>query len=482
MDEHFTDDELRALRDADPAAGSHAPEPLRERIAEIPGNADDAPVSLDPRREADAGLVPPKARRRWLVPAAAAGAIVAAIGGGYIWGTGGADLGPAPVPMAVATGTPQKPAAPIGGFSGADAGDTGGSADGAARQSMPGMALQAETSMMAADSMYSYGYGPYWGSFSQQRFILPTFDTTPSQASVYAVDARVQYSAEDAARMAAVLGLTGDTRESEGGGGWVVGDYPGARFELTLWGGADAGYSSGVVDPWSACHNAISPGYDLEKGGQKVWEAYNLETERCLKDTPMPTEEQARDALSLFLAATGVDEEATRITVTPDTMSRTMMATAARVVGSNETEIVTHVGVSAQGMLSGYGPTGSVVSLGDYPIVSPAEGASRLNDPAYSPRLVSWPDREGDYPEYIAPTAPPEVPGAGSRVPWGITEREIVSARLGLALLYGDHGEQFLAPAYEFTADDDTVWSVIALAEGELDTATPDHPFYGGWW
>ena len=49
----------------------------------------------------------------------------------------------------------------------------------------------------------------------------------------------------------------------------------------------------------------------------------------------------------------------------------------------------------------------------------------------------------------------------------------IVSARLGLALLAGEDGQQYLAPAYEFTATDDTVWSVLALAEDHLDTTAP---------
>lgn len=467
MDEHFTDDELRVLRAADPAAGVEASESLRDRVARIPtAHADAAPVALG--------------RRRWLVPVAAAGAVVAAIGGGYVWGTGGIDLGPAPVPLAVATGTPDDPAAPIGGFAGAGSGEGTASADSGAMQSMPGIKSSAET-LHAADSMYTSGYG--WGfPFNRQRFVAPAFETTPAQASVYAVDARAQYSAEDAARMAAELGVPGDVRESKDEGGWVVGDHPGPRLALTLWGGADVYYSSGIVDPWSACHNAVAPGYSLDNARQETWDAYSAELDQCLKDTPMPTEEQAREALSLFLAATGIAEEATQITVAPDTASRTLMATAARVVGNNETEIVTYVGVSAEGMLSGYSPTGQLVSLGDYPIVSPADGAARLNDPAYSPRLVSWPEREGDYPEYTAPTAPPEVPGAGTEVPWLISEHEIVSARLGLALLHGNGGEQFLAPAYEFTAADETVWSVIALAEDDLDTtSTTGYGMYG-WW
>src|SRR5688572_26694606 len=98
MDEHSADDDLRALRAADPAAGVEAPQTLRDRVASM----------------TDAVPVPIRRRRRWLVPVAAAGALVATIGGGYVWGAGALDLSPALVPLAVATGTPDDPAAPIG--------------------------------------------------------------------------------------------------------------------------------------------------------------------------------------------------------------------------------------------------------------------------------------------------------------------------------------------------------------------------------
>jgi len=467
MDEHFTDDDLRALRAADPAAGVEAPQALRDRVDGMPVEA--APVPL-------------RTRRRWLVPAAAAVAVVAAIGGGFVWGAGGIDLdaGPTAVPLAVETGTPGDPAAPIGLGGGAGGGNGTGSGGGSTVDPQAGIAPQADSAFATADRA-GYGWG---GPFHRQRFVAPPFETTPGQASVYGVDGHVQFSAEDAARMAAALGITGDARTPDyEAGGWILGDVAGPNFSLTAWGGADAHYNSGVGDPWTVCHNAISPHYSLDHATQAVWEVYHATLEQCVKDTPMPTEEQAREALSLFLAATGVDEEATQITVWPDTESRTIGVTAARIVENNATGVVSSVSVSADGMLYGYGQTGEIVSLGEYPIVSAAEGASRLNDPAYSPTLVSWPETNIEYPEYTPPTAPPAVPDAGSAVPWSIAEREIVSARLGLALIYGSSGEQYLVPAYEFTAADETVWSVIALAEDELDTTTtPGYGFFGGWW
>lgn len=462
MDEHSIDKDLRALRGADPAAAIDAPRSLRDRIAGIPA---EGPA---------AAPVPLKPRRRWLLPAAAAAAVVAAIGGGYVWGSGGISIGPGPVPMAVETGTPDDPAAPVGPLDGAGGTGTG--------QSSPSAGGDSTTTTQTAASLVG-GYG--WGyPANRQRFIVPVFDETPAQAEVYAVDGRARYSAEDAARMAAELGVPGDVREfTEGGGGWIAGDFNGAHLSIQPWSSAWVRYGSGLEYPWAVCHRTVSPGYVLDGAPQATLDAFHAELEQCMVDAPMPTDEQARDALRSFLVATGVDPEATQITVSDEQNpgSGMVSAKAAWVVGSNATELVTEVWVSTQGLLSGSGPIGQIVSLGDYTIVSPAEGAARLNDPAYSPRLVSWSETGTEFPTPTIPTVPPEVPEAGASVPWPVAEREIVSARLGLALLHGSDGQQFLAPAYEFTADDDTVWSVIALAEDGLDTTSlPDQFIFPG--
>ena len=49
------------------------------------------------------------------------------------------------------------------------------------------------------------------------------------------------------------------------------------------------------------------------------------------------------------------------------------------------------------------------------------------------------------------------------------------------AVIYADgDGQQYLVPAYEFTMSDETVWSVLALAEESLMTA-PAHGGLYGW-
>lgn len=475
MDDRFADDDLRALRAADPAAGAGASAELQDRVTRIPG--------------AEATPVPLRRRRRWLVPAAAA-TVIAAIGVGYAWTGGTGGLGETVAdraPLAVATGTPDQLAAPIG-LGGDTASGDAASGDAGSRNGVEfqaGGVLPGRVDAASGDSLLFEGWG--WGWSNRHRFVAPAFETVAAQASVYALDGRARYSAGDATRMAAALGVTGEAHrpqydEHTDVSTWRVGEENGPAFSLHGWGGAGASYSSGIHDPWSVCEADVRPRYDLGEGApSETWAAYSADIDQCVKDTPMPTEQQAREALSLFLAAIGVEEAATQITVTPDEQGRTINASAARIVENNATEIVSSVGVSVEGVLHGYGETGELVTLGEYPIVSADEAASRLNDPAFAPRLVSWPEIEQPVEEHTPPSAPPEVPAAGSAVPWAITEHEVVSARLGLALIYADgDGQQYLVPAYEFTMSDETVWSVLALAEESLMTA-PAHGGLYGW-
>jgi len=325
-----------------------------------------------------------------------------------------------------------------------------------------------------------------WHYSNGRRFAVPTFDAAPGTAEVYALDGRAHYSAADAERIAAALGVTGAAHQEAPENGWTVGDETSSTTP-TLWlyptGGGDVSFNGGIADPYSECSNTIMPRYGADKGAElteEQWQAINEETTACVAATPMPTEEQARAAMTRFLAATGVDEAQTQITVTPYEESKTISVTAARVVGDNLTVVTSTATVSAKGTLYANGPTAPVVSLGDYRIVSPAEAAARLNDPVFAPAYPSQAAGQVDSTQFAGPaTEPPAAPAAGSKVPWGITEFSIASARLGLALLTSIHDERFLAPAYEFTDTEGNVWSVPALAESEIDPVGGGNG--GGW-
>lgn len=431
-------DEIRALESADPVAAVTASTELHDRISHIP--------------MASARLPKGRGRPRWLAPLAASAAVVAAIGGAYAWGAGGTALSPPATPIAVETGTPADPASPI-----------------RLEADLSGGALSQSVEMQVGgriEPSVDVGFG--WEQpAGRNRFLLPPLDAASTQANVFVVDPATQTSAEDTGRMAAALGLPGDARPSDLDGGWVVGDYAGAHFSLQLWG--EAYFQSGIPDALSVCERSATDLHGRDKMNDDGTWAFGQEMIRCMAETPLPSDDLVNESVSLFLSALGIDESATHITVTPDGSGRMTTATAALLVENNVTEIVARVTVSAQGIMYASGPTGEIVSLGAYTVVSPAEAGDRLSDPAFSARMVSSPD---DQSVPLTPlAAPPEAPEPGSAVPWRVHDREVVSVRLGLALLPDDVNlHRYLVPTYEFTASDGSVWSVIALAEDELDT------------
>ncbi|MGB4778386.1 hypothetical protein, partial [Microbacterium sp.] len=393
----------------------------------------------------------------------------------------GAASAPHGTPVAVATGTVADPAAPI------DLAGTGGDGVASYQSESSGGAQSRGTEAMTADSA---AVSP-WHYSNSRRFTAPPFDSAASRATVYALDAATHYSAADAERIAHALGMAGTAHSREHVQGWFVGaddeaDRSGPQLQLWLMpsGGADVSYSGGFDVPWMECWAAITPkdDPDAESFSQEQLEAAHAEAQSCVAATPVPTEQQARDALSLFLAATGVEESETQVTVTPDDAGRTTTATAARVVAGNVTVVTSTVTVSAKGLLEAHGSNASIVSLGEYDIVSPAEAAERMNDPVFAPAYASKRGAEIDDDQYPdAPTEPPATPGQGAPVPWGITEFEISSARLGLAMMVGTDDTRFLAPAYEFTDTEGNVWSVLAVAESQLET-TGGGDRWWGWW
>lgn len=461
-------DDIERMRNLDPAADAEPPASLRERVAEI--SAADAPAV--------------RRAPRWLTPVAAAAAVAVALGGGYLAGVRTGSAEPAGLTVAqggtvvpVATGSAADPAAPV---------SLGGTSDsGAAALTAGGAQSESSAAFSAADS--SQRVSP-WHYSNGRRFAVPTLGDAATRATVYALDGRAQYSAADAERMAAALGVAGTAYQETPENGWTVGTDDWAStdpaFHLYPSGGGEVSYRSGAVDPHSGCWASIAPQYGYAEGkdlSEEQWQAIDTATQACVAATPMPTEQQARDALSTFLSATGVDESLTSVTVDVQEDARIISAVAARVVDGNATVVTSQVTVSEKGLLWANGQSAPVVSLGEYDIVSPSEAAARLNDPVFAPAYAVSTASEVDVDQYDPPaTEPPAVPAPGAKVPWGITEFEISSARLGFALMTSIHDERFLAPAYEFTDTEGNVWSVLALAESEIDPVGGGDG--SGWW
>lgn len=425
MNEQTPSDGLRPLRDADPAAEAIASDALRTRIVGIPGRAQARP------------------RRRWLLPVAAA-AVATVLGGAYAWGSGALSPTPHVVPLAVATGSAASPAPAIA------LGSSGGT-QGALTELQAGM---------ANDS--------FFGTQGAHRFIIPPLDTTASTSAVWAFEGASRYSAEEASRIATTLGVSGDAREAEFGGGWLVGDQAARYLLLSPWG---VSYGEGVTDPLTICEQQGDAEFGREKMNDDGTWAFGQHMIRCMADAPRPSDADVRAAMDRFLSAIGIDPAATQFTImdTGDD-SAIISATASLIIDGNITDITASVGVTAQGILNASSAVGTVVALGDYPIVSAADAALRLNDTAYAASMVpvatpTTSDVTVALPPEMTP-APAPTPGAA--IPWSISVHEITSVRLGLASTFGPDSAHYLVPAYEFTASDGTVWSVIALADEAL--------------
>lgn len=477
-------DDIAHIRSFDPAAGIDAPASLRERVAGIAASHAD---EVDSDAAATGAPVPIRRKRPWLAPVAAAAALAVGVGGGYLFGSGAFAFTPAQgIPeslgVPVEIGTAENPAPPVS-LGGADYGVQAMSAIAESGSDASGMILNDAQFTPGSSEAQQNSTVDQWHYSNNRRFTVPTFDTGPETATVYALDGRAHFSAEDAQRMADLLGVEGEAyQQEEYTYGWQVDTRKAitSTLSLTPTGDGNVWASTTNPDPWSACDREIAPTYDLQNYDEARYAAYSAEVEACVAATPMPTEQQARDALSLFLTATGVDESSTEIELDVFEEGRTISATASWVVDGNVTVIHSFVTVSHLGLLHASGPTATVESLGEYSIVTPDEAAARLNDPVYAPQWSSEQAQEITY-EGEMPTEPPALPTAGTPVPWGISEFEIESARLGLALMTGTKDERFLAPAYEFTDTDGNVWSVIALAESELDTLGGGATG-GGWW
>lgn len=425
MNSQAPSDDLGPLRDADPAMSAHASDALRARVDGIPASGQ------------------AHARRRWLVPVAAAAAVVAVVGGAFAWGSGALAPSPGVTPLTVATGSPETPAPPIA------LGAAGGTLTGELHQYA---ALPAPG-----------GYEPTRGA---HRFVIPPLDTASSTSSAWAFEGVSRYSREEAARIAASLDVSGEMREAEMGG-WIIGNLASAHVLLTAW---TISYSEGAQDPIEICEQQGDALYGREKLTEDGSWAFGQHMIRCMDEMRAPSDGDVRAAMVRFLTAIGIDSDQTQITVVDQDDDATIgYGTAALVIDGNVTDITANIAITSQGIMNASGPVGSIVALGDYPIVSPADAALRLGDTAWAASNLIDPNRlTAQAGSALPPSTPPPAPTPGAAIPWSISVHEITSARLGLASVIGPDSAHYLVPAYEFTASDDTVWSVIALADEAL--------------
>jgi hypothetical protein len=428
-------DPVARLRAADPAAeveprDRFADEVVARATAEPTAGPASAPVS---------DLTAERARRRprWLPIAAVAAsiAVVGALGYGAGAMTGGA------------TNLADGAAPPISLQSGA-----GQESD--VQTSVPDAALggQKMSQFGATDMMYPYGFGR--NSFSSSGLA-----TDGGTAVAYAFDARATASAETIAALAAALGIDGAPVQANGG--WNVGPQDGTAPSLSI--GLDGTlnfyYMNPLVSPWQ-CAQSSDPNVPCEPTppGEET----------------LPSEDAAIEALRSIIVSVGRDPATFEFTSETYEGAVSRTAQAWPVVDGQRLDQAWSLELATDGVFSVNGALAGIVELGEYAVVSEQEGFERLSDPRFGAHMTNMPIALGDEQlmapeEWVPPTEPPATPKEGTSISWPVNQVEIVSARLGLASQWQPDGSVLVVPSYEFTDSQGGTWSVIAVADSELD-------------
>ncbi|GIG27771.1 hypothetical protein [Cellulomonas marina] len=496
---------LDRLRAGDPARGVPVPEariradvsrrtgvPLAGAVgAELEGDTLDGAGDgvVGGAREPGAQVVPlaPRRRRRtaWTAAAAVAGALVVG-GGGY--GIGVAASGG----DAEASTVTALPALSLSGGAG------GASA-------AVGTQAEAATPRVAGDTAAGASSIGLWGG-GRTVFTGTGLGDERSSARAWALDASAVIDAGTAQRVAAALGVTGEPVAQWGS--WVVGSTDGGGPSVMLGTGGQVSYWTptttvcepvgAVVEPQPApLDDAGSGAGSSDAGSSEAGSSGAVEGPAGGAGGPgactVPPTQDAVDRLTQVARDLGTDLSGWAVGTTSDGVG--VSATASRVVDGRAAGDAWTAYVTAEGLVSFSANLASLVDLGTYDVVSAQEAVDRLNDPRFgaSGGVVALADAagttgaepfraEGDAatsdlalpaPDPGAtPTAVP-VPTAGEPLPWPVTTVTLVSAELTVATAWTPDGSSLLVPTWALTAEDGTVWTVVAVVDEGLDLTAP---------
>ena len=470
-----SDEAYERVRDADPAAtatpdlGAIAAkdETVRAHLSGAPAPSEAAPRTVLPSSGGSA--LPPeveaadvdlpdelavhRARRRRRFPLTAA----AAVAGVLAFGVGGYALGSA---------------------SGGGSGSIASTADAPITLQAPGTEQGEASSTAAADSrMSGLGFGGFGG---RTVFTASGLGTEEGSAPAWALDAAGVFSAESAARVAAALGVAGEPRQEYGA--WVVGanDGTGPGVNLQPDGQASVSFNDPTKDPWGCV--LVDPGVG---SGSPSTEEMQVDPQAGCGQADLgeaPTADAAIAAARDVLTSLGVDPAGYElVTDRFEEEGRAVSVTAAQVVEGQRTGLAWNFTYSGAGLSSLYGSLAPTVSIGDYPVVSPTAAVERLGDPRFAGSGMIAYARDGQVgimeDSAVAPVEPtePTVPptaGEGAAISWPVSDVTITEARLGWAVHYQNDGGAVLVPSYELSDAEGNAWSVVAVADDELDFAS----------
>ncbi len=476
-----------------------------------------APGAGGPGRPHDELAARRRARSGWLRMAAAVAAVAVVGTGGYV--ASGRIAGGVP---SSGVGVAALPAISLEGGTG-DRAATNGPAAGASGS--------AQSSSAAADLPMPGGFAPYG---TRTVFAGRGLSAAAGSATAWAFDASSVASAATAAHLATILGVSGAPRVEWGA--WAVGPSDGSGPTLRLEGSGALSYYDPAREPWrcgtssgagGATNGATTSGPNggtasvatsgptsVAGGGaavppsgpdaapvpEQTTPARPADPSVCATGTT-PTGDAAIARARDVLTSLGIDTTGTQVQVDDSKGKGAGAAGAAfvnvafrQVLDGRLTGVSWNVTLVGDGVQSLNGTLARLVSLGSYPVISPAAAAERLNDPRFgaaggvayamgaagvaSSGVASSGPAGLPTPAAVAtanPSQPPTVPPAprpGAAIAWPVRHVTLVSAQLGVALTSQADGAQVLVPAYVLTDTTGATWSVVAVADDHLDFAS----------
>jgi hypothetical protein len=304
-------------------------------------------------------------------------------------------------------------------------------------------------------------------------------------AEAWAYDPAQTFSAQTAALVAAAVGLDGEPRLD--GVTWTVGpqDGSGPNLQLQPDGTTTVSFYDPTRDPF-ACPEPV-PLDDVAPEGAGDVPAIEPGAPACPQageSAPAPTGDAAVAQARELIAATGTDPDGFTYEVQDTGTPAAAYVTAYAVIGGQRTGSMWSITLDAEGVQAFYGALAPLVPLGTYDVVSPAAAVDRLEDLRFG-SFLGGPVMAADAPvselsvgpdgavadgAVEAPdTTPPATVQPGAAFAWPVVEVALTGARLGLAQHVQPDGATVLVPAYELSSADGGIWSVIAVAEDELD-------------
>lgn len=193
-----------------------------------------------------------------------------------------------------------------------------------------------------------------------------------------------------------------------------------------------------------------------------------LHPDKCLPDPSQSLSEPEALAIGQQLAsAFGVDPEDLTFTVYDDPGAQTWGAATS--TDAEGPHIQLDYSLRAEGVMSAHLVLREGVSLGSYPVISPAEAVERANDPVLG-RLPILPDgvSEQEWSSSRQTWSDTARVEAGAPIPVPGQVATVTSATLSTGMLVDGGGGAYTVPIYLLTTDDGNRFAVIALAQEAL--------------